>query len=390
MRGLGKEKSERSHVAVEWSGFFSMAICGSSHYPQCDMVRSLRVVNFRCWQSLALEMPVGGGIFVGENAQGKTSILEAVCVLLRLQSPRTHKLGSLVRFSQAGFGVAGEAWAMDRKVRYGKEGMHCEVDGEARATSSEYLRDGGLVVWMGNEDLELVRGGGEPRRRYLDFMGVQWHPEYRSHWSRYRRAVKMKNALLKERFIDEKQLAAVEELMVENGEALSRLRGEMIGLLNRWANESHRMVSGGSESLALQYRSAGSGVMRESLAQAREKERRLRQAVVGPHRDDLVLHLNGLAADEFASEGQQRTLALALKLAQGQLLQEHAGRIPVYLLDDIFGELDAGRRNALLRALPVKAQKWITTTSLDWLRDEREYGGLTRYEVAAGAVIPHH
>jgi DNA replication and repair protein RecF len=352
------------------------------------MVRTLRVVNFRCWEVLALEMPEMGGIFVGENAQGKTSILEAVCVLLRLQSPRTHKLGSMVRFSQPGFGVAGEAWSMERKVRYGKEGLLCEVNQEARATSSSYLHDGGLVVWMGNEDLELVRGAGETRRRYLDFMGVQWHPEYRSHWSRYRRALKMKNALLKDRHIDEKQLAAVEELMIENGEPMAHLRGQMIALLETWANESHRAVSGGGESLSLRYQSAGSTSMRASLAQAHDRERRVRQSVIGPHRDDLLLHLNGLPASEFASEGQQRTLALALKLAQGTLLQQEGARMPVYLLDDIFGELDAGRRNALMQALPPQAQKWITTTSLDWLRENDAYQRLPQFQVVAGKVTP--
>jgi DNA replication and repair protein RecF len=354
------------------------------------MVHSLRAVNFRCWQSLALEMPESGGIFVGQNAQGKTSILEAVCVLLRLQSPRTHKLSSMVQFSQPGFGVAGEAWEMERKVRFGKDGLLCEVNEEARPTSASYLQDGGLVVWMGNEDLELVRGSGETRRRYLDFMGVQWHPEYRSHWSRYRRALKMKNALLKERTIDEKQLAAVEELMIESGEGLAHLRGQMIFLLEKWANESHQAVSGGSESLTLKYHCSGSASMRSSLAQAHERERRLRQSVIGPHRDDLILHLNQLPANEFASEGQQRTLALALKLAQGTLLQQDGARMPVYLLDDIFGELDASRRNALMQALPTQAQKWITTTALDWLQENADYQRLTQFQVAGGAVTPLH
>lgn len=354
------------------------------------MVRTLRVVNFRCWEVLALEIPEIGGIFVGENAQGKTSILEAVCVLLRLQSPRTHKLGSMVRFSQPSFGVAGEAWSMERKVRYSREGLLCEVNEDARATSSSYLHDGGLVVWMGNEDLELVRGAGETRRRYLDFMGVQWHPEYRSHWSRYRRALKMKNALLKERHIDEKQLAAVEELMIENGEPLANLRGQMIALLDTWANESHQAVSGGGESLSLRYQCAGSISMRASLVQAHDRERRVRQSVIGPHRDDLLLHLNGLPASEYASEGQQRTLALALKLAQGTLLQQEGARMPVYLLDDIFGELDAGRRNALMQALPPHAQKWITTTSLDWLRENDHYQRLPQFRVAARKVTSLH
>ena len=353
------------------------------------MVRTLRMVDFRCWDALAIKMPACGGVLIGQNAQGKTSILEAVCVLLRLQSPRTHKLGAMVRFSQPGFGVAGEAWEMDRKVRYGKDGLRCEVNEEPRESSSAYLQDGGLVVWMGNEDLELVRGAGETRRRYLDFMGMQWSPEYRHHWSRYRRALKMKNTLLKERHVDERQLVAVEELMIAHGEPLAALRAEMILLLEKWCQQSHQAVSGGSESVAMIYQAAGSIALRESLQQAREREWRVRQSVVGPHRDDLVLRLNGLSAAEFASEGQQRTLALAMKLAQGALLQHERDRTPVYLLDDIFGELDAVRRNALMRALPVNAQKWITTTSMDWLQDaEDACQQLPQFQVASGKVSP--
>ena len=353
------------------------------------MVRTLRMVDFRCWDALALEMPETGGVFIGQNAQGKTSILEAVCVLCRLQSPRTHKLSAMVKFSSPGFGVAGEAWQMERKVRYAKEGLRCEVDEEMRETSSAYLLDGGLVVWMGNEDLELVRGAGETRRRYLDFMGVQWHPEYRHHWSRYRRALKMKNALLKERIIDDRQLAAVEELMISHGEPLAQSRATMIEMLERWANQAHHAVSGGSEAVTLRYQSAGSLSMRESLRQAREREWRVRQSVVGPHRDDLILQLNGLSASEFASEGQQRTLALSLKLAQGDLLQHERARVPIYLMDDIFGELDATRRNALMRALPDKAQKWITTTSMDWLRESDDLcEQLPQFHVAGGKVSP--
>ena len=107
---------------------------------------------------------------------------------------------------------------------------------------------------------------------------------------------------------------------------------------------------------------------------------------MGPHRDDLALTVNGLAAGEFASEGQQRTLALALKLAQGQVLASARDRPPVYLIDDVFGELDPGRRNAVLRALPAEAQKWITTTHLGWLDEAGGLEEIRRFSVCGGEV----
>jgi DNA replication and repair protein RecF len=122
------------------------------------------------------------------------------------------------------------------------------------------------------------------------------------------------------------------------------------------------------------------------MLQARERETRLRQAVVGPHRDELDLRLHGMPAADFASEGQQRTLALALKLAQGKLLENRGGKLPIYLMDDIFGELDPGRRNALMSHLPPLAQKWITTTHLDWLRETPELEAMARFSVRNGGV----
>ncbi len=147
-------------------------------------------------------------------------------------------------------------------------------------------------------------------------------------------------------------------------------------------------MSGRDEPLTLRYQPASGSDFRQSLIQARERETRLRQAVVGPHRDDLDLRLHGMPAADFASEGQQRTLALALKLAQGTLLERRGGKLPVYLLDDIFGELDPGRRNALMNYLPPRAQKWITTTHLDWLRDFPAPADLAHLQVAGGTVVP--
>jgi DNA replication and repair protein RecF len=351
------------------------------------MLQTLRALDFRCWGSFSLEVPPSGGIFVGNNAQGKTSILEAVCVLLRLQSPRTHKHSSLSRFHTAGFGIAAEIHECQRKVRYLQGSLVCEVDGERRATNQEYLRDSGLVVWMGNDDLELIRGGGETRRRYLDFLGSQWDPSYRSHWSRYRRALKMKNALLKSPSLDDKQILAWEEIMIDSGTILAQLRHNMLAALTPLIAEHHAAVGGKAETISLEYRRSGAEDLRAALLQARERERRTRQSVIGPHRDDIALHINGLSAAEYASEGQQRTFVLALKLGQGTLLSNHCGHSPIYLIDDVFGELDPARRNALMQALPVHAQKWITTTHLDWLEESGTYTALPRFTVAAGNIM---
>ncbi len=348
------------------------------------MLRSLRLMDFRCFGSLDLEAPEAGVILLGDNAQGKTSVLEAICVLIRLQSPRSHRMATLARFGSKGFGIAGDPWGSERRVSHSREGLLLKADDESRSGSSAYLQDGGLVVWMGNEDLELVRGPGEGRRRYLDFIGAQIDDNYRRSWSRYRRALRAKNLLLKDGRPRDAEILSYEEILVEHGTVLMEARARLVEELTPFAAEAQRAVSGRDEPLTLQYLPASGPDLRESMLLARDRETRLRQAVVGPHRDDLALRLHGMPASEFASEGQQRTIALALKLAQGKLLDRRAVKAPIYLMDDIFGELDPSRRNALMSHLPPLAQKWITTTHIDWLKETPELGEIARLRVNGG------
>ncbi|MBK1882609.1 DNA replication and repair protein RecF [Luteolibacter pohnpeiensis] len=350
------------------------------------MLSSLRLLDFRCFASLDIEAPPAGAVLIGENAQGKTSILEAICMLVRLHSPRTHRMATLSRFGADQFGIAGTSWSQERRVRYSRDGFRLRVDEEKRPNQSTYLEDGGLVVWMGNEDLELIRGSGEIRRRYLDFLGAQLDPAYRRSWSRYRRALRAKNLLLKEGRTRDAEIASYEEILVEHGTVLMEIRARLVEGLSPFAAAAQLAISGKDEKLTLNYLPASGPDMRQSMLQAKERETRLRQAVVGPHRDDLELRINGMPAGDFASEGQQRTMALALKLAQGRLLEQRGGKLPIYLLDDIFGELDPLRRNALMNHLPTDAQKWITTTHLDWLRETQEISKLARLVISQGSA----
>jgi DNA replication and repair protein RecF len=345
-------------------------------------------MDFRCFTALDLEASKHGAILTGDNAQGKTSILEAICMLVRLQSPRTHRLPTLARHGSSSFGIAGDPWDSERQVRWSKEGLALKADNESIGGKSAYLGDGGLIVWMGNEDLELIRGPGEGRRRYLDFIGVQIDPSYRRAWSRYSRALRSKNLLLKEPRPNEAEIRSYEELLIEHGTALTQTRARMVAGLSPLVAEAQSRISGTDEALTLHYLPASGPDLRESILQARERELRMRQSVVGPHRDDLALRIQGMPAADFASEGQQRTIALALKLAQGKLLESLGKKLPIYLLDDIFGELDPDRRNALMHHLPPHAQKWITTTHLDWLRDVSDFHGMTRFHVRQGACFP--
>eukprot|EP00903_Cladosiphon_okamuranus_P004194 g4192.t1 len=323
--------------------------------------------NFRCFETLSLEVPEQGAVFTGDNAQGKTTILEAVCTLIRLHSPRTNRFNTLTRFSTPGFGIAGDPWNQERKIQQKSTGFMLKCEGEIRKSRTGYLADGGLIVWMGNEDLNLIRGPGEARRHFLDFIGAQLDPKYRTAYTRYRRALKAKNLLLKEPKLRLPELIAWEDILIEHGTYLTESRSKLVSDLSPLVSASQIAISGTNEALTLQYLPASGPSMKDSIQQARQRETATRQAVIGPHRDDLSIRLHGMRASDYASEGQQRTIALALKLAQGEILQQRCEKTPIYLLDDIFGELDIKRRNALFKNLPENSQKWITTTNLNWL-----------------------
>lgn len=329
-------------------------------------------MNFRCFEQASLSLEKEGRIFVGENAQGKTSLLEAVCLLLRLQSPRARQTRQLIREGADGFGVAGEAWGRELQVRGDRKGLTLKSEGEDVSSRREYLEESGLVVWMGNEDLDLVRGGGESRRRFLDFIANQIDADYRNHWVRYRKALSARNRYLKSYSAGEGVVMAYTQMLIEHGSEMIRLRGELCERLVPKAGENQKVISGEADELAMSYVDRSKGDLEKAFADVEESETRRGVTLAGPHRDDVKLTIAGRSARDFGSEGQQRTVALALKLAQGEILRELGDRSPVYLIDDVFGELDPRRRNALMGRLPEDAQKLITTTNLDWL----EQGGL--------------
>ena len=350
------------------------------------MIESLRLLNFRCFEEVSLSLAPEGEIFVGENAQGKTSLLEAVCLLLRLQSPRARQMRQLIREGSEGFGVAGEMMGRSLQVRGDRKGLLLKNEGEEVSNRREYLGESGLVVWMGNGDLDLVRGGGEGRRRYLDFLASQIDLEYRDHWNRYRKALAARNKYLKTLSPREGEVQAYTRLLVEHGKEIIARRQRLCEELTPRALENQGAISGEREELEMTYQDRAKGDLEAAFADAEESEMRRGVTMAGPHRDDLKLTLGGRAARDFGSEGQQRTLALALKLAQGEVLKVRGEGEPIYLIDDVFGELDPLRRNALMEKLPKNAQKLITTTHLGWW--EQDGKSLPVSEVNAGVVTP--
>lgn len=333
------------------------------------MLHTLRLRNFRCYPTLNWDIPAEGALLYGSNAQGKTSLLEAICFALTLHTPRTTRMDRLAMHGASDFGISLDSDEGTRRLLWQQKKLSMMVDGAARRDYTDYLADARPVVWLGNSDMALVTGAAEDRRAYLDFLGSQWHPAYRPALSEYRKALKSRNMLLRNPRHSEATLRSYATILARNGEILCGLRARLLELLRPHICRLHSDISGGQEAITITYTPSTTAPLEHALQESLEADLRAGFTTVGPHRDDFVLCISGRSAVEFASEGQQRTLATALVLAQSGLLQVQTGHAPTLLIDDIFGELDPARRRALLAQLPTDSQVFITTTHTDWLQD---------------------
>ncbi len=337
---------------------------------QPTRLTQIRLADFRCFERLTFEPAPGTNFIVGANAQGKTAILEAVCVATRLQSPRTHSLADCVRVGQPGFGLTADVADTHLQVRLEPPKRTLRVNAVDQPRPAEYLRTA-RVAWFSNDDLEIVRGSAARRRRALDFLCSQLDPGYLRALRRFDRALRSRNALLREHR-PRPEIDAFDPELIENGDHVSAIRAEAATALAPLIATAVHDIGGTTETVVTRYAPGTPAPLATALPESRDRETRLRQTVVGPHRDDLTLELNGLDAADFASEGQQRTLAIALKLAQTRLLVTRTGATPLLLIDDVFGELDVTRRTNLLTHLPPDSQRLITTTHLGWLDPSAE------------------
>jgi DNA replication and repair protein RecF len=350
------------------------------------MLSDLFVRDFRCFAEAKMELHPDVTLLVGRNAQGKTSLIEAACVLMRLQSPRTANRTELMRFG-ASTCLIEAAWH-GKRLRYAQSATtrRLVLDGATCSKSADYLAASGVVVWMDHRDMNLLRGGAEHRRRFLDFAASQMFPDYLHALRGYERALRGRNYVLKrDAVVSWKQADAFARVMDGFAQVLWQRRAELCAALQPEVTAAHSKLSDGAEKVQIEFKRTSDEALSlfEALLAMRDEETRLRSTAFGPHRDDIAMNLNDLDATTFASEGQQRSFALSMKLAQAHVLGKARGEAPLMLIDDVFGELDAHRRRALLECLPPGTQKIITTTNLDWADANQMTGLVHRIEGAA-------
>jgi DNA replication and repair protein RecF len=332
----------------------------------------LRLRDFRNYARLDVDFAPGFHLLLGDNAQGKTNVLEAIYLIATLRSFRGVGASQMVRHGQKGYFVGSRITGQgqhEMKMYWSTQERSLVLDGRPVRKLTDYLGVLRTVVFC-TEDLLLVKGPGRARRRFLDLLLSQTHASYLPLLQRYTQALRSRNALLKQTFLDPTALESFSRELVLAGEEIIRLRRELLPQFTPLAQSAYAGIARQAEELHLQYAPSVKADFTVELAQSHARERTYRSTVVGPHRDELRLLLGDRSAAQFGSEGQKRTLAVALKMAQAEYLTALHGGPPVLLIDDIMGELDLKRRSGLLplleRAHQSRGQVFMTATEKNW------------------------
>lgn len=333
-------------------------------------VKRLVLEHFRNYRECEVSFSPGINVIYGDNAQGKTNLLEAVGYLSSAKSFRTHNDREMIEFGQEGAGMGAELVCEDREIRidirlFSSARRRLLVNGIPRRTAADFSGTFRTVLFS-PEDLYLIKEGAAIRRRFMDYFLCQIRPRYFRALSEYSRLYEHKLRILKDCAEKPSLLSALEDFnlkMAQTGAVLIHYRGIFSELLSRTAAGIHGDFSGGAEELSIGYRTVKT--IPDPAAQPKEilpyllahqeshrrAELEARACLSGPHKDDLELFINGKPAKNFASQGQTRTAALSMKLAERELHFNDSGQYPVLLLDDVLSELDPRRQEFVLNRI---------------------------------------
>ncbi|CAN5210662.1 DNA replication/repair protein RecF [soil metagenome] len=371
------------------------------------LVERLSLTGFRSYAQLEVHFPAGPQVVVGPNAAGKTNLLEGLVVLGTGRSHRATTDAEIISWGAAfarleadvaGAGATGHSTKLEVVLNKSAPGARrrIQVNGLPRRAAS--LAAALPVVLFAPEDMLLVIGSPSLRRHTLDGLISQTVPEAAATLATYGRAVTQRNNLLKtvrEGAADPAELRYWSDVVCREGGRIVEWRWHIMEQLARPLAAAQAEIAPAEDQLSLRYvtnappneSETAESALRRRLAETVEKELWNGATLVGPHRDDFSFQLGQRDLAGFGSRGQQRTAILALKLAQLELLTEHAGRPPLLLLDDVFSELDPERRAHLVRRIGALPQAFVTTTTLDDL-DASLVAASTSWHVTPGRLEP--
>lgn len=367
-------------------------------------LQELQLRHFRNYPSADLELGPGINVLLGENAQGKTNLLEAIYVLALTRSHRTANDHDLVNWEAKTAKVSGRVvksvGSVPLELTFSRQGKRAKVNHLEQARLSQYIGQLNVILFA-PEDLAIVKGAPTVRRRFMDMEFGQMNPRYLYNLSQYRTLLKQRNRYLKD--LQHKQnrdllfLSVLSDQLAAYGAEIIAQRLRMLHKLEHWAQAIHAEISQQKEELTFHYATQVPedqltdpdticAALTQLYKEHQDKELYRGTTLVGPHRDDLHFRVNGKNVQTFGSQGQQRTTALSVKLAEIDLMKEETGEYPVLLLDDVLSELDDARQTHLLKAIQDKVQTFITTTSLSGITRQL-IKDPTIFHVANGTVV---
>lgn len=357
-------------------------------------LKSLKLNNYRNCRDISMDLDYDKIIIIGKNAQGKTNILESIYYLSSLKSPRTSNIKDFVKFGESDFKVSGELFKSDTdislEVEYNLDKPKTVKLNGLKTTPKNYKSVFNTVLFS-TQDLLLLRGTPQDRRDWLDSAIAQIYPTHDERLTKYSKIRVQKNNLLKSEETDNSLLDVFNEQLVITGSNIIYTRQKFLSELKKFAIDKYSGISS-SEKFSFEYSFPHfelediAQALREELSERRAEELARRQACVGPHRDDIFFYLDGSDATKFASQGQHRTVVLALKLAEIDLITQKKGYSPVLLLDDVLAELDDLRQNYLLKSIASTTQTIIT--SVDTLLFEQDFlRNVKIYNISNGEIV---
>lgn len=344
-------------------------------------LKSLKLVNYRNCENVELSFCDFKNLIIGKNAQGKTNILESIYFLSNLKSVRTSNNLDLILFDKPQMEIYAILEKNNTEIEmdfaYTEEKKKSFKLNKVKSTQKDFKQVVKTVLFS-TEDLLLLRGAPEDRRKWLDRAISQIYPVYDERISKYEKIRAQKNNLLKDEKFNYSLLQVYNEQLAIAGSNIIYLRKKFLSEIEKIAMQKHSNISE-EEILKIYYSSTfelGDSVeeiaqnYKIALEENYEDERRRCQSLVGPHRDDIVFFINDKESTKFASQGQQRTIVLALKMAEIDIIKEKAGTSPILLLDDVLAELDDLRQNYLLNSIDRETQTIITSVDTLFFNEE--------------------
>jgi DNA replication and repair protein RecF len=367
-------------------------------------LENIEIQNFRNYENEFLSFSPSINVLIGENAQGKTNLIESVYFLAMSRSHRTSKDNELIKWDSDFAKVKGnlkkKSHSIPLEIILSKRGKIAKLNHLEQKRLSDYIGQLNVILFA-PEDLALVKGSPSVRRRFIDMELGQMNKIYLHHLSQYQKILKQRNQYLKKvRSVETHDpifLEVLTEQIASEAAEVLYYRFRFIKQLDKWANKVQTDISNEKEQLEIKYKTSSSyeaGLEKSEIferlindySEAIEREIDQGTTTVGPHRDDLVFYVNEKDVQTFGSQGQQRTTALSVKLAEIELMHEVTGEYPILLLDDVLSELDDSRQSHLLNAIQNKVQTFITTTSLDGVQMDLLNEPLI-FNVMSGAII---